>query len=143
MKKYLSESLEDTKKIASELSKTIKPRDIIAFKGSMGMGKTAFTSALVDALGTGEVVSSPTFAIVNEYFTDKFLVYHFDMYRITSIDDLYSVGFFDFLETDAVLIIEWSENITEALPQNIIEIEIEKGEKENDRIIQISGGEVL
>ena len=101
------------------------------------MGKTAFTSGFVKGLGINADVSSPTFAICNEYIGDNDKVYHFDMYRIDSWDDLYSTGFFDFLETDAYIIAEWSENIFGALPEDAVIIEIEKlGENERHFVIK-------
>ena len=107
-------------------------------RGPMGMGKTAFTRGLVLALGGGDVVSSPTFALVNEYDA-RLTVQHFDMYRVSGWDDLYSTGFFDYLDTDNVLVIEWSENIDGALPENTIYVHMEKGETETERIITIEG----
>ena len=104
----------------------------------MGMGKTAFTRGLVLALGGGDVVSSPTFALVNEYDA-RLTVQHFDMYRVSGWDDLYSTGFFDYLDTDNVLVIEWSENIDGALPENTIYVHMEKGETETERIVTIEG----
>ena len=104
----------------------------------MGMGKTAFTRGLVLALGGGDVVSSPTFALVNEYDA-RLTVQHFDMYRVSGWDDLYSTGFFDYLDTDNVLVIEWSENIDGALPENTIYIHMEMGETETERIVTIEG----
>ena len=89
-------------------------------------------------LGAGDVVSSPTFALVNEY-AGRLTVEHFDMYRVESWDDLYSTGFFDYLDTDCVLVIEWSENIQGALPDGVISIDLQPGEKDQDRIITIEG----
>lgn len=88
-----------------------------------------------------EPVSSPTFALVNEY-AGRLPLYHFDMYRVTSWDDLYSTGFFDYLETGGVLVIEWSENIEEALPENTVKIIFKRGNGENDREIEIEGLEL-
>ena len=90
------------------------------------------------ALGGGDVVSSPTFALVNEYDA-RLTVQHFDMYRVSGWDDLYSTGFFDYLDTDNVLVIEWSENIDGALPENTIYVHMEKGEMETERIVTIEG----
>ena len=101
------------------------------------MGKTAFTRGLARGLGADDVVSSPTFALVNEY-SGRVPVYHFDMYRVASWDDLYSTGFFDYLDT-GVLIIEWSENIEGALPENALRITISRGESDNQRIFDIEG----
>ena len=116
----------------------LKGGEVIAFTGPMGMGKTAFTRGLVLALGGGDVVSSPTFALVNEYDA-RLTVQHFDMYRVSGWDDLYSTGFFDYLDTDNVLVIEWSENIDGALPENTIYVHMEKGETETERIVTIEG----
>lgn len=135
---YISSSVSDTEKLAARLAEKLRGGEVIAFTGSMGMGKTAFTRGLVLALGGGDVVSSPTFALVNEYET-RLTVQHFDMYRVSGWDDLYSTGFFDYLDTDNVLVIEWSENIDGALPDNTIRIDIQKGETEMERIITIDG----
>lgn len=135
---YISSSVSDTEKLAARLAEKLRGGEVIAFTGSMGMGKTAFTRGLVLALGGGDVVSSPTFALVNEYET-RLTVQHFDMYRVSGWDDLYSTGFFDYLDTDNVLVIEWSENIDGALPDNTIRIDIQKGEAETERIITIDG----
>lgn len=135
---YISSSVADTEKLAARLAEKLRGGEVIAFTGSMGMGKTAFTRGLVLALGGGDVVSSPTFALVNEYET-RLTVQHFDMYRVSDWDDLYSTGFFDYLDTDNVLVIEWSENIDGALPDNTIRIDIQKGEAETERIITIDG----
>ena len=104
------------------------------------MGKTAFTRGLCRGLGIAEGVSSPTFALVNEY-RGKFPVYHFDMYRVTSWEDLYSTGFFDYLD-NGVLVIEWSENIEGALPDNSVRITISRGDDENQRIFETEGVEI-
>ena len=114
--------------------------EVIAYFGGLGMGKTTLTRGIVGGLGGDDVVSSPTFAIVNEYRA-KYNVYHFDMYRISGWDDLYSTGFFDYLDT-GVIIIEWSENIENALPENVIKIEIEKGNGDTERVFRIEGAEV-
>lgn len=136
---YYSHSREETEKIAADFAKTLKPNDVVAYFGSMGMGKTAFTRGIMLGLGADDVVSSPTFALVNEYSSPKFTVYHFDMYRISGWDDLYSTGFFDYLDSGAVLLIEWSENIENVLPEGTIYVEISKpeGGEDDDRIIKI------
>lgn len=135
---FISSSVEETEKIARQLADTLRGGEIIAYTGGMGAGKTAFTRGLLSGLGAENIVSSPTFAIVNEYEA-RLTVEHFDMYRIESWDDLYSTGFFDYLNTDRVLVIEWSENIENALPENVISINIAPGSTENQRIITIQG----
>lgn len=140
MIKLISNSTEDTEKIGANIAKKLNGTEVIALFGGLGMGKTAFTRGLASELGVSEGVSSPTFALVNEY-SGKYNIYHFDMYRVTSWDDLYSTGFFDYLD-NGVLVIEWSENIEGALPENAIRINIMSGETENDRVFEIEGVEL-
>lgn len=137
MVKLYSHSLKETEKIGEEFSKKLKGNEVIALYGGLGMGKTAFVRGVAKGLGVDKGVSSPTFALVNEY-SGKCNIFHFDMYRISSWDDLYSVGFFDYID-QGIIIIEWSENIENALPENSIKIEILKGEKEEDRIFKFKG----
>ena len=137
MTKYISNSAEDTERFAERLSASLKGTEVIALFGGLGMGKTAFTRGLCRGLGITEGVSSPTFALVNEY-RGKFPVYHFDMYRVTSWEDLYSTGFFDYLD-NGVLVIEWSENIEGALPEDAVRITMSRGEHENQRIFETEG----
>ena len=138
--KYISHSVEETEQIAMNLASKLKGDEVIAFFGGLGMGKTAFTRGVCKGLGFNDGVQSPTFSLVNQYDA-KYTVYHFDMYRINSYDDLYSTGFFDYIDT-GVLIIEWSENIENALPDDYIRIEISHGDSENERIINIEGIEI-
>ncbi len=138
--KFISHSTLETEKIAAEIARYIKNGDCIAFVGGMGMGKTAFVRGLAAGMNLKGEVCSPTFSLVNEYRSDGTTLYHFDMYRITSMDDLYSTGFFDYLDTDAVLAVEWSENITYALPENSIFVTIKRVD-ENTREIEITGDE--
>lgn len=138
--KFISQSTLETEKIAAEFARYIKNGDCIAFVGGMGMGKTAFVRGLSAGMKLKGEVCSPTFSLVNEYRSDATTLYHFDMYRITSMDDLYSTGFFDYLDTDAVLAVEWSENITYALPENTIFITIKRVD-DNTREIEITGDE--
>lgn len=132
---YISHSYEDTLKIGEGLAESLKGTEVIALFGGLGMGKTALTTGIARGLGSSDSVSSPTFALVNEYH-GKYNVYHFDMYRISSWDDLYSIGFFDYLDT-GVLVIEWSENIENALPPEYIRVTMEKGNGENERMITV------
>ena len=136
MQKFLSKSPQETEQIAEKLSKTLKGTEVIAMFGGLGAGKTAFTRGLARGLGIDDGVSSPTFALVNEY-EGKFTVYHFDMYRVSTWDDLYSTGFFDYID-NGIMIIEWSENIEEFLPENHITIIINHI-SENEREIIIEG----
>lgn len=127
----------ETAQLGEKLAGKLSGDEVIALFGGLGMGKTALTVGIASGLEAQDRVTSPTFALVNEYH-GRCSIYHFDMYRITSWDDLYSTGFFDYLN-NGVLIIEWSENIENALPENYIKITIEKGENDCDRIFTIEG----
>ncbi len=140
MKTIISRSAEDTERIGEEIAKALNGDEVIALFGGLGMGKTAFTRGLSRGLGVADGVSSPTFALVNEY-QGKFNIYHFDMYRVTSWDDLYSTGFFDYIG-NGVLVIEWSENIEGALPENAIRISISRGGSDNERVFEIEGVDI-
>lgn len=137
MNRFITNSAEETEQLGERIASKLKGMEVIALFGGLGMGKTAFTRGLARGLGADDVVSSPTFALVNEY-SGRVPVYHFDMYRVTSWDDLYSTGFFDYLDT-GVLIIEWSENIEGALPENALRITISRGENDDQRIFDIEG----
>lgn len=129
-------STEETEKIGAKLAKKLKGNEVIALYGGMGAGKTAFVRGLSRELGVINEVSSPTFAIVHEY-SGKYKIYHFDMFRVESWEDLYSTGFFDYID-NGILIIEWSENIESAIPESALKITI-KIENESERTILIEG----
>ncbi len=133
----ISKSPEDTERLGGQIATKLCGNEVIALFGGLGMGKTAFTRGLCRSLGVEDGVSSPTFALVNEYH-GKYNIYHFDMYRVTTWDDLYSTGFFDYID-NGILIIEWSENIEGALPDNAVRISISKGDNDNERIFCIEG----
>lgn len=137
MDDFLSHSVEETEDFAEQFSKKLTGNEIIAMYGGLGAGKTSFTRGLARGLGVDDGVSSPTFAIVNEY-SGNYPIYHFDMYRIEDWNDLESIGFFDYIN-NGVIIIEWSENIEGALPSEIIKIYIDKNDNEGERIIKIEG----
>ena len=139
MKKYYSSGEEQTALIAREICAGSPGGTVVAFSGGMGMGKTAFVRGALKAYGNESFVCSPTFALVHDYGGEPH-IYHFDMYRISGLDDLYSTGFFDYLDDNSILFIEWSENIREFLPENTVFVDISRGENENDRIITVTGG---
>ncbi|MBR5498378.1 MAG: tRNA (adenosine(37)-N6)-threonylcarbamoyltransferase complex ATPase subunit type 1 TsaE [Clostridia bacterium] len=140
MKIYESRSENDTLNIAQKFAQNLRGGDVVAYRGGMGMGKTVFTRGCVKALGNESDVSSPTFAIVNDY-GGRINLYHFDMYRVESWDSLYSTGFFDYLNENSILFIEWSENIENVLPDNTVIVEFSRGEDNDYRKICISGGD--
>ncbi len=137
---FKTTSPEETEQIGSRLAKTLSGTEVIAMFGSLGAGKTAFTRGFAEALGVNDGVSSPTFALVHEY-KGKFSIYHFDMYRVASWDDLYTTGFFDYMES-GIMIIEWSENIVDFLPDDRIDVTI-RHISDNEREIQIEGAKEL
>ena len=140
MSVYYTSGPAETFDLGKKIAQSVSDGSVIAMFGGMGMGKTAFTRGLAEGLGIDpKNVSSPTFAIVHEYSGERTL-YHFDMYRIESWDDLYSTGFFDYLDSGGVIAVEWSENIENALPDGYVKISFEKGEGDNDRIITVDGG---
>lgn len=130
-------SLQETEEAGAQLAQKLAPGDVVALFGGLGMGKTAFVAGLARGLGVTDHVSSPTFALVHEY-RGKLPLYHFDMYRVTGFDDLYSTGFYDYLEAGGVCAVEWSENIEQELPDGCYEVRIERGEGDNDRVIRIT-----
>ena len=126
MKKYRTSSYSETVALAEKIAKNLPSGTVIGYLGDLGAGKTAFTTGLAKGLGIEADVSSPTFAICNEHRGNGKTLYHFDMYRIGGWDDLYSTGFFDYLETDAYIAAEWSENIYGALPDDAVIVDISK-----------------
>ncbi len=139
---FTTKSTYETELLGQRLGKVLRRGDVVAYFGGLGMGKTAFTRGLAEGMGIASDVSSPTFAIVNVYHGSPMLC-HFDMYRIDGWDDLCTTGFFEYLEDDAVLAVEWSENIENVLPENSFLINITKGENDETRIIEIEGDERL
>ena len=134
-----TKSPQETIAAAEKLGSMLKAGDIIAYKGGLGAGKTTFTRGLAIGLGLGDSVTSPTFALVNEYRGKSITLYHFDMYRIESEDDLESTGFYDYPFEENVAAIEWSENIAEFLPKHTIYITI-SALSESEREINIEDG---
>ena len=140
MIQILTHNVTETEQAGGRLASRLSPGAVVAFTGDLGAGKTAFCRGFLHALGYTGRVTSPTFAIVNEYETELCRVCHFDMYRIETMDDLYSTGFFDYLDSGAVLAVEWSENIEGALPEPHITVDIAVT-GEDARTITITGDE--
>ena len=134
MEIYISDSPMQTEQIASNFAKKLCGGEVIAFRGGLGMGKTCFTRGLASGLGFNGEVTSPTFALINEYIGGRLNVYHFDMYRISSWDELYSCGYFEYTEEGGVVVAEWSENIENALPENTWYVEFEAMDESKRKI---------
>ncbi len=139
MKEYVTNSVEETIAAAEQVAASLSAGDIILYEGDMGAGKTHFTKGIAKHLGIDDEITSPTFALVNEYYGDMPL-FHFDLYRIESYDDLYAIGFFDYLDRGGVIAAEWSENIAELKSElgEVISVCIEKL-SETGRKITVSG----
>ena len=138
---YITHSPEETESVGEALGKVLKAGTVIAYKGDLGAGKTAFTRGLARGLGCKELVTSPTYTIVNEYLGGRLPLFHFDMYRLNSSDDLFDIGWEDYLERDGVCAVEWSENVEDAM-ENPLVITIEKLSDEERNII-LEGAEDL
>ena len=138
---FITNSPEETEKLGAALGQVIAPGSIIAYRGDLGAGKTAFTRGLARGLGCGEMVTSPTYTIVNEYLGGRCPLFHFDMYRLRSSDDLFDIGWDDYLDRNGVAAVEWSENVDDAM-EGAIYVTIEKLGEESRRIT-IEGGENL
>ena len=136
---YLSHSPQETEAIGEMLGKTLHSGAVIAYRGGLGMGKTAFTRGLARGLGYAGRVTSPTFTIVNEY-SGKIPLFHFDMYRLPDSDALFDIGWEDYLDRGGVCAVEWSENVADALPEDTLWVTIARGAEDNDRIITLEGG---
>lgn len=137
---YLSHSPEETEHIGEMLGRRLRPGTVVAYRGGLGTGKTAFTRGLARGLGCAGRVTSPTFTIVNEY-DGATPLFHFDMYRLGSSDELFDIGWEDYLTRGGVCAVEWSERVDDAMPADTLWVDIARGTGESDRIITISGGE--
>lgn len=137
---YKTNSAEQTISLGEQIGKLLKGGDVIAYSGNLGAGKTTITRGISIGMKLGDEVTSPTFALVNEYRGEKLSLIHFDMYRINSSMDLETTGFYDYMDDDNVLAIEWSENIEDDLPDDCIRIDIQRVD-DNTRIITITGDE--
>ena len=136
---FVTHSPLETERLGEALGKVLQPGTVIAYEGDLGAGKTAFTRGLAKGLGCKEAVTSPTYTIVNEYLGGRMPLFHFDMYRLRSADDLFDIGWDDYLERGGVCAVEWSENVAEAM-EDPLRICIEKIGDESRRIT-ITGGD--
>ena len=140
MMQITTHSADETQALGQKLASRLAPGDVIAYFGDLGAGKTAFTRGLAQGLGITDPVTSPTYTIVNEYLSGRIPLFHFDMYRLSSSDELFDIGWEDYLSRGGVCAVEWSENVEDAL-QAAIRVTIEKDADEPDtRHITITGG---
>lgn len=139
---YVSRSEAETEALGRRLAAALGPGAVVAYRGSLGMGKTAFTRGLARGLGYEGRVTSPTFTIVNEYEGAGLPLFHFDMYRLSGAGDLFDIGWEDYLDRGGVCAVEWSERVEEALPEDAVTVSIARcPEDENWRVITVEGVE--
>ena len=139
---FLTHSREETAALGSRLADALDGGRVVAFTGDLGAGKTAFISGMAQALGVEERVTSPTFTIVNEYEGGRLALFHFDMYRLDSADELFHIGWEDYLARGGVCAVEWSENVAEAIEPDAVRVSIRRGAGDDDRVITIEGVEL-
>ena len=136
----ISNSPAETEEAGETLARRLTPGAVVAFTGDLGAGKTAFIRGLARGLGVEERVTSPTFTIVNEYLGGRVPLFHFDLYRLGSADELYDIGWEDYLARGGVCAVEWSEHMGDALEPEAIRVDIRRGENDNQRRITIQEG---
>ena len=137
---FMTGSPTETEALGEKLAQKLRPGAIIAYEGDLGAGKTAFTRGLARGLGVQESVTSPTYTIVNEYTSGNMPLFHFDMYRLHSADDLFDIGWEDYLERGGVCAVEWSEQVPGALPEDAVHVVIQRHPDHADwRNITIEG----
>jgi len=138
---FITHSPAETEAVGQALGRVLTPGTVIAYRGDLGAGKTAFTRGLAKGLGCTELVTSPTYTIVNEYLSGRLPLFHFDMYRLRSADDLFDIGWDDYLERGGICAVEWSENVREAM-DGAITVQIDKL-SDDTRRITLEGGDGL
>ncbi len=136
---YITHSPEETAALGAHLAEKLGPGAVVAFTGDLGAGKTAFVSGMARGLGIPNRVTSPTFTIVNEYEGGRLPLFHFDMYRLGSADELFDIGWEDYLTRGGICAVEWSENVSDAMEPGTITVSIRRGDDDNSRVIGIEG----
>ena len=140
---YITHSPEETEKLGEALGSCLAPGTVLAYRGELGAGKTAFTRGLARGLGYREPVTSPTYTIVNEYLGGRLPLFHFDMYRLRCADDLWDIGWEDYLDRGGICAVEWSEQVARAMPADTVYVTIaRRPEDDRWRTITIEGVEL-
>ena len=140
---YITNSAQQTEQLGEKLGQILKPGTVLAYTGDLGAGKTAFTRGLARGLEIPERITSPTFTIVNEYEGGRLPLFHFDMYRLGSSDELFDIGWEDYLIRGGVCAVEWSENVDDVLDEDTIRIDIRRGDSDDQRRITITNAPAL
>jgi len=136
---FITRGPAETRALGARLARELGPGSVVAFTGGLGAGKTAFVSGMAEGLGVSDRVTSPTFTIVNEYEGGRLPLFHFDMYRLGGADELFDIGWEDYLGRGGVCAVEWSENVPGAMDEDTVWVSIAPGEQENERRITIEG----
>ena len=134
---YCSNSVAETEELGAQLAARLRPGDVVAYTGDLGAGKTAFTRGIARGLGIPERVTSPTFTSVNEYEGGRLPLFHFDLYRLGDPEELFDIGWEDYLARGGVCAVEWSENVAGALEDEPIRVDIRRGAHDGQRVISI------
>ena len=137
--RFITNSPEETEALGARLARALEPGAVVAFTGDLGAGKTAFVRGLARGLGIRDRVTSPTFTIVNEYEGGRLPLFHFDLYRLGSADELFDIGWEDYLARGGVCAVEWSERMEELLEPGTIRVDLRRGEDESRRVITVEG----
>ena len=140
---YITNSAQQTEQLGEKLGRILTPGTVLAYTGDLGAGKTAFTRGLAKGLEITERITSPTFTIVNEYEGGRLPLFHFDMYRLGSSDELFDIGWEDYLVRGGVCAVEWSENVDDVLDSDTIRVDIRRGESDDQRRITITNAPAL
>ena len=135
---FWTQSPEETEALGAALASSLRPGQVVAFRGPLGAGKTAFTRGLARGLGVTGPVTSPTYTIVNEYTGGRMPLFHFDMYRLGSSEELFDIGWEEYLARGGVCAVEWSENVADALGGDAVRVDIRRGEGDSVRLVSIS-----
>ena len=131
-------SVDETTQLGIKLGKLLNPGDIVCLTGDLGTGKTHITKGIAQGLEITDTITSPTFTIVNEYDTGRLKLNHFDVYRVSDPDEVYAIGFDDYIFSDAVSVIEWANYIEEILPEDLLHIYIEKDLSKGEKYRKIT-----
>ena len=137
--RFITNSPEETEALGARLAGALEPGAVVAFTGDLGAGKTAFVRGLARGLGIRDRVTSPTFTIVNEYEGGRLPLFHFDLYRLGCADELFDIGWEDYLARGGVCAVEWSERMEELLEPGTIRVDLRRGEDEDRRVITVEG----
>ena len=134
MRNVITRDETETKKFATDVAQTLKKGDVIALVGDLGTGKTTLSKYIAEALGITEIITSPTFTIVQEYHSGRLPLYHFDVYRVDDIEEMYRIGYEEYFYGEGVCIVEWADIVEEIIPEDAKVIFIEYGEDEGERL---------